>query len=101
MKYLILLFLLAIGPAFAGVNESCTKMVRLADYAYQHLHDGMTPDEVARSVPKTWYPVANTSVTDKDSLKAFITYILHKFYMADRHDMIFAIQIECYTALEN
>ena len=100
MKYLLLVFIFICNVAVADMIDSCTSMTRIAEHAHKQMWTGKTDRQIAVSIPKTWYPVPQTSVQDFDGLIKFIAYVRHHFYFDERHEVMFAIQIECYTALE-
>lgn len=102
MKYMLFALLLFCSTARAGdiVFDSCAKMARIADRAHEQMWAGKSDEQIALSIPKTFYPVQNTSVRDKDGLIKFIAYVRHHFYFEERHDTVFAIQMECFAALQ-
>ena len=61
--------------ASANSIESCTKMAKIAEFSYKQLHLGKTPEQVADLVPKSLYPVSQTSVTDTGGLITFVGYV--------------------------
>lgn len=101
MKYMLFALLMICSTAHAGdiVFDSCAKMARIADRAHEQMRAGKSNEQIALSIPKTLYPVPKTSVTDKDGLIQFIAYVRHHFYFEERHDAVFAIQMECFAAL--